>query len=31
MKNVGSVIVSWDFSHEKDKGVLLIGEKKTDT
>ena len=28
MKNVGSVIVSWDFSHEKDKGILLIGERK---
>lgn len=28
MKEVGSVIVSWDFSNGKDVGVLLVGERK---
>lgn len=23
----GSIIVSWDFSHGDDKGVLLVGKK----
>lgn len=27
MKSVGSVIVSWDFSHGKDVGVLLVGKQ----
>jgi len=27
MDEVGSVIVSWDFSHGKDKGILLVGKK----
>lgn len=26
-KPVGSYIVSWDFSHEYDKNVLLVGEQ----
>lgn len=26
-RNVGSVIVSWDFSHAYDKHVLLVGRK----
>lgn len=26
-KTSGSVIVSWDFSGDKDTGVLLVGEK----
>lgn len=25
MKDVGSVIVSWDFSHGKDVGILIVG------
>lgn len=28
MKETGSVIVSWDFSHGKDVGVLIVGEKR---
>ena len=24
----GSVIVSWDFSNGKDRGILLVGEKQ---
>lgn len=27
MESTGSVIVSWDFSHGKDVGILVIGEK----
>lgn len=27
MKSVGSVIVSWDFSHGEDMGVLLVGKQ----
>lgn len=27
MSNVGSVLVSWDFSHGKDVGILLVGKK----
>lgn len=27
MKSVGSVIVSWDFSHGKDADILLVGEQ----
>lgn len=27
--NVGSVIVSWDFSHGRDDDILLIGKKPT--
>lgn len=27
MNNVGSCIVSWDFSYGKDKGILLVGVK----
>lgn len=27
MKSVGSVIVSWDFSHGKDVDVLLVGKQ----
>ena len=23
----GAVIVSWDFSHEKDKAILVVGRK----
>lgn len=30
MKNVGSVIVSWDFSPEKDESILLVGERKNE-
>ena len=26
-RTVGSVIVSWDFSHDYDKHVLLVGHK----
>lgn len=28
MKPVGSVIVSWDFSHAYDKHILLVGMKQ---
>lgn len=28
VKNSGSVIVSWDFSHRKDKSILLVGERE---
>lgn len=28
MNTYGSVIVSWDFSHGKDVGVLLVGKKE---
>lgn len=28
MKTSGSVIVSWDFSHGEDVGVLLVGVQK---
>lgn len=28
MKETGSVIVSWDFSHGRDVGVLIVGEKR---
>lgn len=28
MNSVGSVIVSWDFSNGKDRGILLVGKKK---
>lgn len=28
MNGVGSVIVSWDFSHGKDKSVLLVGKQE---
>lgn len=24
MSNVGSILVSWDFSHGKDAGILLV-------
>lgn len=27
MKSTDSVIVSWDFSHGKDVGVLLVGKQ----
>ena len=27
MKNVGSLIVSWDFSRGEDVGVLIVGEQ----
>lgn len=27
MKSTDSVIVSWDLSHEKDVGVLLVGKQ----
>lgn len=27
MKLVDSVIVSWDFSHDRDKHILLVGHK----
>jgi hypothetical protein len=26
-ENNGAVIVSWDFSHGADKGVLIVGRK----
>lgn len=29
MKSSGAVIVSWDFSHDRDKHVLLVGERKS--
>lgn len=28
MNGVGSVIVSWDFRHGKDKSILLVGLQK---
>lgn len=28
MEAISSVIVSWDFSHGKDVGVLIVGKKK---
>lgn len=28
MKSIDSVIVSWDFSHGKDVGVLIVGYQK---
>lgn len=28
MKSTDSVIVSWDFSHGKDVGVLIVGHQK---
>lgn len=28
MRSSGAVIVSWDFSHGKDVGVLIVGEQK---
>lgn len=28
MNMSGSVIVSWDFSHGEDIGVLIVGEQK---
>lgn len=28
MSNTGSVIISWDFSHGKDVGVLIVGQKQ---
>lgn len=28
MKEYGSVIVSWDFSHGVDVGVLLVGKQE---
>lgn len=28
MKSTDSVIVSWDFSHGKDVGVLIVGNQK---
>lgn len=28
MTDVGSVIVSWDFSNGKDAGVLLVGKQE---
>lgn len=27
MKTTGCLLVSWDFSHGKDKVILLVGEK----
>lgn len=27
MDKIGAVIVSWDFSHERDKRILLVGKK----
>ena len=27
MKSTDSVIVSWDFSHGKDVGVLIVGKQ----
>lgn len=29
MNGVGSVIVSWDFSHGLDKDILLVGSRRT--
>ena len=28
MKSTDSVIVSWDFSHGKDAGVLIVGRQQ---
>lgn len=28
MNGVGSVIVSWDFSHGLDKDILLVGKQE---
>lgn len=28
METSGAVIVSWDFSHGRDVGVLLVGKKQ---
>lgn len=28
MNGTGSVIVSWNFSHGKDKSILLVGSQK---
>lgn len=28
MDTYGSVIVSWDFEHGKDTGVLIVGKKQ---
>lgn len=28
MKSTDSVIVSWDFSHGKDVGVLIVGNQE---
>lgn len=28
MKENGSLIVSWDFSHGKDEGILLVGKQE---
>lgn len=28
MKSSGAVIVSWDFSHDRDKHVLLVGKQE---
>lgn len=28
MNEVGSVIVSWDFSHGMDKDILLVGKQE---
>lgn len=28
MKSSGAVIVSWDFSHDRDKQVLLVGKQE---
>lgn len=27
MKTTGCLLVSWDFSHDKNNAVLLVGEK----
>lgn len=27
-QSTGSVIVSWDFSHGKDKSILLVGKQE---
>lgn len=27
-ESLGSVIVSWDFSHGVDTGILLVGQRK---
>lgn len=28
METSGAVIVSWDFSHGRDKDILLVGKQK---
>lgn len=28
MESIGSVIVSWDFSHDKDKDILIVGKQE---